>query len=220
MKDTHFPGSDFVIHPAEHPSDWTLELLAEGELPPGQQAEVAAHVEDCARCASELEGYRALFVALSGLPRFEPSIDFGAAVMARVRIAPVADPLFARFVRWLPATRRGWILLLLACMAPALPVIALVAWLVSQPLFAPSALIEWGGVWMRDTGWSLLTRTLVAVMESSVLAWGNALVERLLEMPVEILAGGALLLAVGIPLSAWTLYRLLRTPVGGTVYAH
>ncbi len=209
-----------MLHPAEHPSDWTLELLAEGELPPEQQAAVTAHVEDCVRCASEIEGYRALFVALSGLPRFEPSLDFGAAVMARVRIAPAPDPLFARFVRWLPSTRRGWILLVLACMVPALPVIALVAWLVSQPLFAPAALVEWGTAWMRDTGWSLLTQTLVAVMESSALVWGSTLIERLLAMPVEILAGGALLLAVGIPLSAWTLYRLLRTPVGGTVYAH
>ncbi|HEV2129486.1 MAG TPA: hypothetical protein VGR27_00195, partial [Longimicrobiaceae bacterium] len=189
-------------------------------LPTGQQAEVAAHVEECPRCASEVEGYRALFVALSGLPHFEPSLDFGAAVMARVRIPPATDPLFARFVRALPSTRRGWILLVLACMVPALPVIALVAWLVSQPFFAPGALIEWGTAWLGDTGWSLLTLGLVAVMESSALAWGSLLVERLLAMPVEILAGGALVLAVGIPLSAWTLYRLLRTPVGGTVYAH
>ncbi len=203
-----------------HPSNWTLELLAEGDLSPSEREEVAAHVEGCPRCAADVEGYRALFAALEGLPRFAPSAGFGDAVMARVRLAPQADPLFARLVRWLPSTTRGWIFLLLASMAPALPVLALVAWVVTEPLVSAVNLWAWGTRWVQDTGWSLLTGAIIAVMESGLLGQGQLLLARLSELPFEVLASGALILAVGIPLSAWALYRLLRTPTGGTTYAH
>lgn len=209
-----------MAYAAEHPSDWTLEQLAEDELPPVQRAAVEEHVEACPRCAAEVDGYRALFLALSGMPRFEPSPGFGEAVMARVRIVPLRDPVFARFIRWLPSTRRGWILLVLASLVPALPIIGLAAWLLAQPLVAPDAAVAWGAAWLREGGWSLLIRGLEIILASGAFAWGQALLERLLAAPVEVLAAGALILALGIPLSAWTLYRQLRTPVRGTTYAH
>ncbi len=53
-----------------HLPDWTLELLAEDALPPEARAEALVHLDGCALCAMELEGYRALNAALSGLPRF------------------------------------------------------------------------------------------------------------------------------------------------------
>ncbi len=203
-----------------HPSDWSLEMYAEGELSPLERAPVAEHLEECARCVAEVEGYRALFAALEGLPRFAPAPDFNDAVIARVNLAPETDPLFVRVVRWLPTTTRGWVLLLLASLAPALPLIGLGIWILTQPLVSVGGLWQWATVWVQDAGWSLLTGALVLVIESQAMAWTRAGLDSLLAAPVQVLATGALILAVGIPLSAWTLYRLLRTPMGETRYAH
>jgi anti-sigma factor RsiW len=204
----------------EHPADWTLELLVEGELLPDERTRVAAHVEGCARCAVEVEAYRTLFATMSSLPRFSPASDFSDAVMARVTIAhttAMPDWLTA----WLPKTQRGWMMLVGLSMAPALPLIALVWWVVSNPMVSLTPLWQQGSTWALDTAWALLVAVLGTAVESQLIAWGQLLMDRLMETPVTILVLGTLIFAVGIPVSVWTLYRTLRTPSKGTTtYAH
>lgn len=207
-------------HISEHPSDWTLELLAEGALPPESEARVAQHVAACARCAAEVEAYRSLFAAMASLPRFEPSPSFDDAVLARVRIAPQRAAAAAWLARWLPSTSRGWLVLLGLALAPALPLIALVAWLLSRPMVTAAGLWQVGSTWAREAAWSLVVRAAAQAVESGVAEWGGSVLERLRATPPEVLTVGTLILAVGIPLSVWTLYRTLRTPTGGTTYAH
>jgi anti-sigma factor RsiW len=208
-----------VSYAAEHPTDWTLELLAEGELLPEEQARVSTHVEQCARCAAEMEAYRALFATMAELPQFSPSPLFPEHVMERVTIAP-ASGLPAWLTAWLPKTQRGWLALFGLSVVPVLPIVALVWWVITHPNISIGMLWQTGAAWMQDTSWALLVRVLGTAVESNLVAWGGVLVDRVMEVPLGILVLGALVFAVGIPLSAWTLYRTLRAPSGGTTYAH
>lgn len=204
----------------DHLSDWTMELMAEDALPPDELADAASHVEVCASCAAEVEAYRTLFATMAALPSFAPSAGFSDAVMARVQIAPQPAALPAWLKRWIPSTRRGWMILFGLSLAPAIPILALLGWILTTPSVSAVGLWQVGSSWLRDAGWSLLVHAVVAVMESGAMNWGRLLLQQILATPTEILAGGALLLAVGIPISAWTLYRTLRTPSWGNTYAH
>jgi anti-sigma factor RsiW len=208
-----------VPYSPEHPADWTLELLAEGSLPPDEQDAVAIHVERCVRCTAEVEAYQSLFAAMSAMPQFSPSPGFAEAVMTRVSIAsPAAMPEW--MTAWLPKTIRGWVLLVGLSMVPALPVIAAVWWVISNPQVSLVGLWDTGTAWLQDASWALLVGVLGTAVESNLAAWGRLLVDLVMGTPLEILVLGTLVLAVGIPVSAWTLYRTLRTPSRGTVYAH
>ena len=55
---------------------------------------------------------------------------------------------------------------------------------------------------------------------SDVVAGAQSLVSAIAELPAEVLLGAGLLLGGGIPLSVWVLYRTLRTPTRGRMYAH
>jgi anti-sigma factor RsiW len=220
MNDPRNPGRDFVPDPSEHLSEWTLELLAEGELPAGERKAAAAHVETCLHCASEVEAYRALFASLAALPSFAPSIGFADAVMARVRLAPQESPLMARLRRWLPTTTRGWIFLALACLPPALPILALVAWVLSQPVVSPVDVGRWGAAWLREAGWATLMRGVEWFAASGTFALLSGAWSALATVPTSTLSFFAFLIAVAVPLSAWTLVHLLRTPAAGVAHAN
>jgi anti-sigma factor RsiW len=205
-------------HP-EHPSDWTLELLAEGELGPAEQAKVASHVDGCIRCAAEVDAYRALFAVIAELPTYAPKADFADAVMSRVTIVPRLSP--AQWVfQWLPKTQRGWMILFGLSLIPALPVMAFFLWIATHPGVTPALLWDAVWTWTENTTWSLLVQVTGTAVESGAVAWAGNGVERLLGVPLGWLIVGILTLAVGTPLSAWTLYRTLTTPIEGKVYAH
>jgi anti-sigma factor RsiW len=208
-----------VSFSSEHPSEWTLELYAEEALPAEESAHVASHAESCIRCAGEIATLRSLFSAIDALPRFSPSPSFDDAVMARVRIAPQHSPLYSWLLRVLPSTRRGWMLFLGLAAAPALPIVAAVAWLLTNTTVTVSGLWGLATSWASDFAWSALVATTGAVVESNALAALQSLVFQLIGVPPMVLLAGALLFAIGIPLSAWTLYRTLRTPTRGTAYA-
>ena len=70
----------------EHLSAEALQALLEGDLPRREGASVEAHLGSCARCRSELEGWRSLFTELSSLPQVRPHEGFQDRVMADVRI--------------------------------------------------------------------------------------------------------------------------------------
>ncbi len=202
-----------------HLSDMSLEQLAEGSLAESEARAARAHLAICSKCSAELEAFAQLFTILSELPRFAPAPVFADAVMARVRIAPRESRLATWLERLTPRNRAGWVLLGLAMLAPAAPVIGLLAWLLFNPLVTPSAVLNW-------------TRIQLEAGSQTALAW---LVERFTDttenalqlvygfiesVPANALGGVALFMAVAIPLSAWALVRLTRTPSGNISYAN
>ena len=203
-----------------HVPQWTLELLAEDALPPEERVEALAHVDRCVLCAAELEACRALVVALSGLPRFEPSAQFADAVMSKVRVRPAESWAFARMRRLLPSTRRGWMMLAGAFLAPLAPLVAGMAWLLSQPMVTAGGLWSMSDKWISQAFWSLLSLSVEAVVRSRVWEWGQDLAGG----RVDLTSGGlpviAVLMIVATPLAAWSLARLLRTPMGDMTHAN
>lgn len=202
-----------------HLSEGTMEQLVEGNLPDAELREATAHLQGCARCAAELDAYRALDAMLADLPRFAPSAEFGDRVMARVRVAPQPSPVWGWLQRWAPSTRRGWVLLGTALAAPAAPLVALVVWLLSEPLISAAGLGQWmvgllgGGVRgavAQGVEWS---------MQSGVLGMAQMLYQQARDVPLEVVAGLLIVLAFAIPLSAWSLFRLVRPPMGKIEYA-
>lgn len=204
-----------------HVPQWRLELLAEDALPPTERAEALAHVEECALCAGELEGFRALVAALSGLPRFAPSEGFADAVMARVSLQPHSAPAWERARRWLPATPRGWMMLGAGLLAPLAPLAVAVAWLLSHPMITAGGLWSMGTKWLSEAFWVLFARGVDAAGRSGAWGWGQVAAERTWELATGDLSLVAASLAVAIPVAAWSLIRLLRTPAGENMaHAH
>lgn len=203
-----------------HPPAETLELFAEGALPPAEVADARVHIESCGRCSAEVEAFRALFMMLEGLPRLAPSADFADAVMARVQVAPQENAVYAWLRRLIPSTRRGWTLLGLAIVAPVLPLLTVLAWMFTQPLVSPATLWQWGMLRTQSaaqagTAW-LVDRTVAAGLPG----WVEALYTTLQTVPSAALSGAVAFLAVAIPLSGWALVRLTRTPVGSVTHAN
>jgi hypothetical protein len=198
-----------------HLPPWTLDELAEGTLSPGEKALALEHVRRCGECAADLEASRALMHALSSLPSFDPAPGFADAVMARVPVL-AAEPVAVR--RWLPHTRRGWMMAVLGALAPVLPLLGMLSWLAGRGIY-PAALFAVGTRWVARAGWSLVVEGVAAVVRSSLFQWmvttGNDLVGGTRGLSVA----GALF-AIAIPLSGWMLVRLLRAPVGGMTHAH
>ena len=203
-----------------HLTESAIEQLADGFLSGTELANAEAHVERCARCAAKLDASRALIDALGALPRFAPSPDFADAVMRQIEVAPRASPVFAWVRHWTPETRRGWTLLIAALLAPMLPLIGIAVWVASSPVLTAGAV----------TQWALQQGRAVALDGGATLArWGvqmglPGLVEGAYELlrgvPVDALIVTLIILAVAIPLSAWSLVRLVRTPTGNVTYAN
>lgn len=60
-----------------------LGALLDGELDAAEEAAVRAHVEDCPRCAAELDGLERLNQLLGALAAHEGAADFAARVRRR-----------------------------------------------------------------------------------------------------------------------------------------
>lgn len=73
--------------PTQHLGAEDLQALIEGALPQGGRARLEEHLASCARCAAELDAWRAVFHALDALPELAPSAAFGDRVMAGVRVS-------------------------------------------------------------------------------------------------------------------------------------
>lgn len=202
-----------------HLSAMSLEQLAEGILRGAEADAARAHLASCSRCTAELEGYGQLFRMLSQLPRFAPSPVFAGAVMARVQITPRESRLAIWLRRLVPRSRGGWILAATAVLAPAAPVIALLAWLLFNPLVTPAAIWGWSRIRLEagaQTALAWVIERFEATAQNAL-----ALVYSLVEaVPNDALGGAAIVMAVAIPLSAWALVRLTRTPSGKITYAN
>jgi len=94
--------------------DW-LSDAALGALDPARDAELRAHVAECAACRAALEAERALFAAIdAGLEAGvapEPSPEFAARV--RMRVAEEPPPRPGWLTGWLPATAAALAVLVL-----------------------------------------------------------------------------------------------------------
>lgn len=203
-----------------HLTDLTLEQLAEDLLPGKERAAAEEHLGRCSRCAAELEGYRALFVALSDLPRFAPSEAFTDSVMARVRMAPEPDPLYARLVQWVPDTRRGWALLTATVGAPAAALMALLGWFFSQPMVSASAIWQWTTLQVSGLASAAGAQLSQWAASLGILDGINVVYGALASVPLATLIAVVAVLAVAIPLSAWSLVRLVRSPMEEVTYAN
>ena len=203
-----------------HLSDWTLEQMAEGLLPQAEHRDAALHLESCARCASVVDGYHALFAALADLPRFAPSPGFSDAVIARTRLTPEPGPIAVWLRRYMPKTRRGWALLSTAIVAPALPILAALVWLLTHPLLTPASLWQWVTLQGTTAGASTGVVALRWATNSGVSGLMRAAYDAARGVPLETVTVLATLLAIAIPLSVWAIVRLVRTPMKDVTYAN
>lgn len=209
-----------MSYPFGHVPQWTLELFAEDALPPDEREEVRAHVEGCAYCAGELEASRALFASLAQLPAFAPGPDFAELVMARVTIRPEGSAALARVRRWLPATRKGWMMLFSLLVAPFVPLLATAAWLLSYPLVTVAGLVDMGQRWASEAGTALVDGAVGLVAGSGIPGWGQGLFAALWENPTSEVSLAVMFMAAATPVAALTLLRLLRTPMGDVSHAN
>lgn len=203
---------------------WTLEQLADDGLSHRERSLAEAHLRQCGACQAELDSARALVAALERLPALSPSAGFADAVMARVQVAPAAAvaaaPARSRVRRWLPATQKGWMMLAAFLLLPLVPLGMLGSWLQANPMVSVGALWTVVRGWMRDVAWSGVVETAGALGRSGVLA---AVGDGLAAVPGPAAGGVPVLLMVllaAVPLSAWMMVRLLRTPVGGMTHAY
>jgi anti-sigma factor RsiW len=203
---------------AAHPSSLILEQLAEGTLSPSEARAAEAHLEGCGRCSAEMESHQHLFAMLGELPRFEPSLSFSDAVMARVNIQPQESYAVAWLRRLIPRTRRGWVLLGAAVTSPTLPILALLAWIVSQPLLSPATLWQWGSLRTQSMAQAAIAGLVEVTAGAGLASMGDAIYSTLQSIPASALGGVVAVLAVAIPLSGWGLVRLTRIPDGSTTY--
>lgn len=214
------PERDLVPEATAHLSASRLEQLAEGSLGEAEANAARVHLSSCQRCSAELEAFGSLFAMLGELPRFAPSPAFAGAVMARVRIAPAESWYAALLRRLIPTTRRGWLLLGTALTAPATPFIALAVWLLFQPLVTPTTLLQWGQLRIQSGAEASIAWLGEWFMTSLVGEGLIALYTSVLSVSTNALSGVIAFLAVAIPLSAWALVRLTRSPSGKVSYAN
>lgn len=208
-------------NPSQHLSEWTIEQFAEGVLSAAEQASAAAHVAACAHCAAEVEAHQALAQALSSLPRFEPSPSFADTVMARVRVAPPEpQPLAARLAEWMPSTTPGWLLAAGALAAPILSLIAAVAFILWRPAAAGDGLGQVLLLRGHSTARVWVDETLQQAAASGIASHVASLYHTLLDIPAHSLVIALAVLAIVIPVCAWSLVRLVRTPMGKRTYAN
>ncbi len=80
-------------HGRPHLSAEEVQALLEGRLPDREQGAIRAHVDACARCASEVQAWQTLMEELNELPALAPSELFAERVMAQ---APVKKSLLSR----------------------------------------------------------------------------------------------------------------------------
>ncbi len=83
------------IHFHEHLSAEAVQALLDGALSPAERARAEEHVASCARCASEIDGWRDVFEDLEDLPTLAPAAGFADRVVAGIE-APEQLPWAAR----------------------------------------------------------------------------------------------------------------------------
>lgn len=209
-----------MANTAAHLTESAVEQLADGLLAGPELERAKAHLNGCIACTARLEASKALIEALSTLPRFAPSENFADAVMSNIQIKPRRASLLAWVRHWTPETRRGWALLVATLLAPMLPLLAFTVWVMQSPVLTAGSVIQWTylqGRQLLSDGSATVARW---AMEIGVPAWLQGVLELVQQVPVDAAIVALLILAVAIPLSMWSLVRLVRTPTGNVTYAN
>ena len=201
----------------QHLQPWTLEELAENALDHAERELALAHVRNCARCAADLDASRAMIQALNALPTFQPSPNFADAVMSRVALPVAATSAVARR-RWLPQTRRGWVKAAVGALAPLVPLLALLGWLAGRGV-TPGSMVGGAASWAGNAAWGALVTVTEWVVRSGFFPWMVTAGIDLIGGSQGLSVAGALF-AIAVPVSAWMLVRILRTPSVGFKNAH
>lgn len=207
----------------DHVPAGRLQDFLEGSLAARSAADVEKHLADCAVCRSELAAFREVGMALSALPRLEPSPGFAEGVMAGLRVeqmARVAMSPTTRTERFLaaarswgrslvPSSRQGWAAALGLALGPAVVVTLVVQAVFAHPLVTPSSLVSYLAIQLQNiaAGASALLATpaAAALLEAA---------SPLLESPV-LVAGLATGLSGLTVAASWTLYRnVFSSPLG------
>lgn len=205
---------------------WTLEQLAEGDLSHAERTLAEQHLSACAHCTAELRSARALIAALQALPQVQPSAGFADAVMARVVIAPqtvaelLAEPARETRRGWLPTSLRGWVWLTAMLTVIMAPLAGLGVWLNAHPLVSVSALWGMAFGWVREVVWGAVVEVAGVFARSGLFGWAA---DTLARMPGPSAAGvplSLLLILAAIPVSAFVMVRLLKTPATGMTHAY
>lgn len=75
------------LHLQDHLSAEQLQAFLGGELAAGERATAERHLDACARCAAEMDGWRSLFEGLQDLPTLAPEAGFADRVMEGVVVS-------------------------------------------------------------------------------------------------------------------------------------
>lgn len=209
-----------MANTAAHLTDSAVEQLADGLLAGPELERAKAHLNGCMTCAARLEASRALIEALSTLPRFAPSVDFTDAVMANIQIKPRPVSLLAWVRHWTPESRRGWALLVASLLAPMLPLLVFSIWVLQSPVLTASSVIQWTYLQGRQLLSDASATMASWAFDVGVPDWLQSTFEAVQQVPLDAAIVALVVLAVAIPLSMWSLVRLVRTPTGNVTYAN
>ena len=219
-----------------HPTDDRLEAFVEGTLQDGDRVVIESHLVGCQTCQTEVEEWRNLFAALSGLPQFEPSLHFADRVMARVRI-PAASTSSSWQQAWQQyAGRNAWrgyagragdvlsrvtphttlgLSLAAACLGlPIVLIVGLVAWVLQQAALTPREGLSYVSTWLVEGVQGAGSTAFQALVQTDVAVWAMSQFASIVESGGLTGIGTALgVLGVSGILSVWVLYRnLFRSP--------
>lgn len=205
-----------------HPAAERLEAFAEGTLFDGERAVLESHLLGCPGCQGQVEEWRALFAALSGLPQFEPRAGFADRVMAGVSIRTAGAQWWQRWAamaadtaaRLLPKTSFGWALTTAILALPVLLGGGTAAWYFQNTSLTPDGVWALASTWMVEGLQGVGSTALTAVMRTDVAVYlaenGTSLLSRVGMGGMGVLAAALGSLSM---LSGWVLYRnLFRTP--------
>lgn len=206
---------------AQHPTTDSLEAFAEGTLAATEREVVASHLMGCPRCDADVEDWRAIFHALTTLPRFAPALGFGNRVMAHVRIP---EPWHSRASVWidrlLPKSAFGWAAALAVLALPFIAGGSLLVWLLSKSYVTAHGLWVFATDRFAAAATRLAGGAMTTVIESDVATWiatnTTAVFGAAGIRGVGALAAGGAILTM---LSIWVLYKnLIRTPNRGSTH--
>ncbi|MEJ2540833.1 MAG: zf-HC2 domain-containing protein [Gemmatimonadota bacterium] len=199
-----------------------LEHL-DGRLAARTSVRLEEHLEACAACRGEMEGYHSLLSRLDGLQEFAPSPGFGEAVMASVRIQQMAAVVMApttrsgRIVSWvrehLPSSSRGWAAALGVGTVPAVIAALVIHTVFSFEQMTLGSLLSFVGFKLSTLG-SGMTAWLQGWIGSTPVLTRSLDVLQALSASPTMLAAAAVLSSATVLGAAWILYRNLIVPTG------
>jgi len=197
-----------------HPTPDLLESYVEGALDDSERVVIESHLVMCTRCQAEVDEWKALFTALSSLPRFAPSPGFADRVMAGVTVRrPLSVRVLELLRRLIPTGTAGWLLVTALLALPVVVTGGLLTWLLSRPGITPLTLWLFVRDRVSDGIMSLAGRASASLLE-------NSTAQLLWEFFQRVIAGAdsarlgvaAAMFAVLTVIALWILYdNLFRT---------